>query len=215
MRCFISFCFLLSLTSLGQVVFAGQDGSESTFCQCAVESFPRILEWKQFLFKNESQINLEAQYDWPDLRLWPVYSSGKDFPSNKGEYSFFVDLGFDICRDESGKTIVERHSPDTSVYVHHISSGRSFAPFQTGPAGILHDVFWLDEHRLIILGMDEGDGVIFCVDCKNKTVTVYAISGAQKKAGASQEELIFQRLAPRFMVGKNGDSNHRCQEKQS
>lgn len=194
----------VSLILLCPASFAGQDSSDSAHCRCVIENSAGVVDWKDSLFNHDSEVELVAEYDWPALELWPAYSHEPVFSSDDGEYSYFVDLGFNVRRDEGGKAIVERHSPDTSVFVLHASSGKSFAPFQVGPAGILHDVFWNDENLLIILGMGDTGGVICCVDTAAKKVTLYSIDDATLKPGVSQAELILQRLAPRLIGQRPG-----------
>ena len=116
-------------------------------------------------------------FDWRKFRMVSSYKEDhalvssfapdKDYYRNYGPFlkyspdsSMFIDLdsyNIDIKRDDKGRLIGQELGPDSEVSLIDVDDKTKTRLVFLGPAGSVEDGMWLDNHTLVLMGVQENE----------------------------------------------------------
>lgn|GEM_PF-3728715 len=167
-------------------------------CNCTFEKNSHFSKWKVYFCNRNAKPYFIRESDLFLIKLHTdlVVENYHAFQSNSSnEYHLALTLPF-MFVEKNGKLTIVGADPDSSVDLYESKSKILYRIISFGTLGMIHDAFWLDQNCFIILGCEEGKGLIYVGNTVNKKIRVYRIENENMKT-VDPERYIYEIFANR------------------
>ncbi len=162
-------------------------------CGNSLQDNQNYLEWKKYFFAEGACMAHVADEPIAKEEHWFTSSFDERFVDSGDGRIFFFFLPSYRFLEKAGEVSLILEEPDGFVFIYDKETKNAFPVVRSGASAMIHDAFWLDEKRLVVLGSQDNSGIITCVDIKERISAIFEIDGELLKESVSEHEYLIRR----------------------